>query len=188
MTARESQFGIVRAWARMESSERIALSALIVAVLAFIATSVQVLIAWQTRNDAARSALRAEQLRACVTFQVTSSKFNARMLTLSEEPEDVTDAEGLAAELDQYQRDLEPLFYLLPSSDEPALEDAVVASAGAYLVFRRGERVTLNQVVADDGQLRRAHRAIVEACENVIRDVRDENVRDAAQPMKPAPS
>jgi hypothetical protein len=189
MTARESRFGIVRAWARMESSERIALSALMVAVLALIATGVQVFIAWQTRNDAARSALRAEQLRACVTFQITSSKYAARVLTMADDVDAGVaidtrgQADRIGPELDQYQRDLTPLYYLLPRSDLPAVRSAALASAGPLVVLVQNQPERLPAI---SRQLDEAHDAVEAACENVIRDVRDEHVRDD-RPIKPAP-
>lgn len=193
MAARDSRFGVVRAWARMESSERIALSALMVAVLALVATGIQVVIAWQTRNDAARSALRAEQLRACVAFQVTSSKYNAHIAVLADDAaagvaiDAAAEAAQIRVDLDQYQRDLQPLFYLLPRSDAPVLEEAAVASAGPLLVLVQGQPERLPAIGGDGGQLDRAHRAIVAACENVIRDVRDEGISSTGRPEKPAP-
>lgn len=174
----------------MESSERIALSALIVAVLALIGTSVQVFVAWQTRNDAARSALRAEQLRACVTFQITSGKYAARVSTLADDAEaDVaidTAAQGerIGPELDQYQRDLAPLYYLLPRSDLPAVRSAALASAGPLVVLVQNQPERLPAI---SRQLDEAHERVEAACENVIRDVRDEHVPADWRPAKPSP-
>jgi hypothetical protein len=190
MSARESRFGFVRAWARMESSERIALSALIVAVLALVATGMQVFIAWQTRNDAARSALRAEQLRACVAFRITSSKYAAHLSTLADDVEasvaidSAAEAARFGSDLDQYQRDLDPLYYLLPRSDLPAVRSAALASAGPLVVLVNNQPERLPAI---SRQLDEAHDAVEAACESVIRDVRDERVPADLRREKPSP-
>ena len=117
-------------------SDRIALAALITAVVATLIGVMQTGFMWAARNDEVEAALRSEQLRACVAYRIAGENAIARAQLLGGEnggPEE-GDTEFHGYILD-YQARLTQLYYLLPVGDGIAVDYASRASADAYVAY-----------------------------------------------------
>jgi|CXWL01.1.fsa_nt_gi hypothetical protein len=146
---------------------------LFISALALIATGIQTYFNFSARNDAVESALRAEQLRACVAFHGTSLNFSARAQYLSEH----TTVVGFDPEFDQqmlwYHHATTQLQYLLPRTDRTSVNLATERAVEVYRAFKSGDRASLTELAADGSGLDIAQANVYESCEHVIRQVRD---------------
>lgn len=155
-------------------SDRIALAALITAVVATLIGVMQTGFMWAARNDEVEAALRSEQLRACVAYRIAGENAIARAQLLGEEnggPEE-GDAEFHGYILD-YQARLTQLYYLLPTGDGIAVDDASRASADAYVAYVNGDVPELLNLSGNEGIWVSSHNTLNDVCESIIRDLRD---------------
>jgi hypothetical protein len=156
-------------------SDRIALAALLTAVVASVVAVVQTTFMWIARNDEVEAALRAEQLRACVEYRIAGEHAIARAQLLAEDNggprERDADFHGYIL---TYQEKLSQLYYLLPTDRAgSAVDDAGRASADAYVAYTARDVAELRNLSGNDNIWVSSHDQLIDVCESVIRDLRD---------------
>lgn len=158
----------------LRQADPVSLAALMTAVVASVIGVMQTAFMWDARNDEVEAALRAQQLRACVTYRHAAVVFNGNAQIVALEEDDTPESEvDLTLLWDDYATALSELTYLLPTRNDAAFD---VAEEQAYLAleaFQDGDRERLALIAMADGQWSRAHDRILDTCDAVIRDVRD---------------
>ena len=157
----------------LDMSDRISLAAVATAAIALIVGIVQTGFMWASRNDEVEAALRAEQVRACVSYRISAVDANERAQMIATGHERLEDAQEFNQLMSRYRTAIGDLGYLLPQGDDSGLSGVDAAVVQAYNAFLAEDYATLAQVSAADGPWAHAHDQVLEACERVIRDVRD---------------
>lgn len=159
----------------LDTSDRISLAAVGTAAVALIVGIVQTGFMWASRNDEVEAALRAEQVRACVAYRIAALDANerAQMIASDAAPVDDKDADEFERLLTRYRTTIGELSYLLPQEDDNGLSDVEAGAVDAHNAFVEEDFATLAVVSRADSAWARGHERVLEACEAVIRDVRD---------------
>lgn len=157
----------------LDTSDRIALAAVATASIALIVGIVQTLFMWTSRNDEIEAALRAEQVRACVTYRLTAVDANERAQFIAADGERPADMREFERLMSAYRTAIGQLGYLLPQDDSDGLQEVEIAAVTAYNAFLDEDYAALAEISRADGAWSRGHDRVLEACESVIRDVRD---------------
>lgn len=156
-------------------SDRISLAAVATAAIALIVGIVQTMFMWSSRNDEVEAALRAEQLRACVTYRNAALDLNIRAQIIAQNgAENDNDDEVLHDLFDTYQVAIVELGYLLPQSDGAALDNVQTEVTRAIDGYLSGDMGKLAAASAADSAWSNAHNQVLDACDRVIRDIRDQ--------------
>lgn len=157
----------------LDTSDRISLAAVATAAIALIVGIVQTGFMWVSRNDEVEAALRAEQVRACVAYRITAVDANERAQMIAADGEAPVDGAEFERVMNRYRTAIGELRYLLPARDGEALTGADAAAVDAYNSFLNDDFKSLAAVSRASGAWSTAHDSVLEACERVIRDVRD---------------
>ncbi len=155
------------------NTDAVSLGALITAVAAGIVGIVQTGFMWVARNDEVEAALRAEQIRACAAYRLAALDVNERAQYIARDGLTPSDEVEFPKLVTNYRNVVGQLGYLLPESSGEALEALERASVEAFNAFADGDMERLAAASAADSPWSRAHDGVLEACEAVIRDVRD---------------
>jgi hypothetical protein len=153
-------------------SDRISLGALGTAVIASVVGVMQTGFMYVARNDEVEAALRSEQLRACSAYRIAGFNLHARARWLSVDGVPIRD-DGFGALSQDYGNAISQLNYLLPSGHEATLALAEVESTNVWGAFIEKDREALRDFSDEQGVWAQAHAEILEICDIVIRDVRD---------------
>lgn len=155
-------------------SDRISLAAVATAAIALVVGIVQTMFMWSSRNDEVEAALRAEQLRACVTYRNAALDLNIRAQLVAQNGPNDEDDDILHDLFDAYQIAIVELGYLLPQSDGPALDNVQAEVTRAIDGYLSGDMGKLAAASAADSAWSNAHNQVLDACDRVIRDIRDQ--------------
>ncbi len=157
----------------LEFSDRIALGAVMTAAIALVVGVVQTYFMWNARNDAVIAELRAQQLRTCVRYRTAAQDLQIETQLIAFEGRSDERDEQFGLYYDAYQIALVELSYLLPESIAPAV-DRVQDGVAKVLVAMADENMDgLAKASGSGSDWSEAHSSVLEACDRVIRDVRD---------------
>lgn len=155
-------------------SDRISLAAVATAAIALLVGIVQTMFMWSARNDEVEASLRAEQLRACVSYRNAALDLNIRAQIIAQNGAATDeDDEVLHSLFDAYQVAIVELGYLLPQPDGPALDQVQDEATRTIEAYLAGDMSKLAAASASDSAWSHAHNGVLDACDRVIRDVRD---------------
>lgn len=157
-------------------SDRIALAALITAVVATFIGVAQTAFMWAARNDEVEATLRAEQLRSCVKYRNAGFAANTRAQQLALDGVPPDGDEEFESRFANYNAAIGELMYLLPTSNGDALEQVEQSSLEVYFAYEDREPARLQELTLSETQdlpWSNSHNLVLDACEAIIRDVRD---------------
>lgn len=144
------------------------------AIVAGIVGVVQTGFMWAARNDEVEAALRAEQVRGCVAYRLAALNANERAQFIAIDGAHPGDEEEFRGLIGEHQKAVTQLEYLLPRAHGAGLEAAERESILAYEAFAADDMKELAALSKADSAWARAHDQVLEACEIVIGDVRDQ--------------
>lgn len=158
----------------LSATDPVSIGALATAVLASVVSVVQTGFMWEARNDEIEAALRAQQLRACVAYDRAGATANARAQVIAaeaEEPEAGDDAFEDA--LADYQDSLAEMSFLMPKSIRPTIALTQQDALAVYEAYFQRDFAKMADISSADSPWADHDAAIQDACERVIRTVRD---------------
>jgi sensor domain CHASE-containing protein len=154
-------------------SDRVALGAVITAAIALVVGVIQTWFMWNARNDAVTAELRAQQLRSCVRYRTVAQDYNREIQIIAFEGRSDERDKTFGELHEAYQVAIVELSYLLPKTSHPAL-DRVQDGVSEVIVAMADENMdTLAGAAGAGSTWSTAHNGVLEACERVIRTVRD---------------